>query len=218
MTIGQQRVLEEEILDQVSDEVAAANLADIARINALTGARIRLAADLRRYFQPQSAFSFLDVGAASGDFAAMVRRRYPSSRTFCLDLQHRNLRRAPGPRLQANAFQLPFPDRSIEVVHCSLFLHHFSDNECRKLIAEMFRVSSRLVLIQDLHRHWLSYYFLPFTRPIFRWNQVTVDDGMKSVAAGWRRKELESLLEGYPATIRWHFPSFRFFISIDRTC
>jgi ubiquinone/menaquinone biosynthesis C-methylase UbiE len=216
MTIGKQRVREQEILDQVSDELAAQNLADIARINLLTGARARLMTELRRCFRPDESFRFLDVGCASGDFAAAVRRRFPQSATLCLDLMERNLRRAPAPKLAANAFRLPLRDSSVEVAHCSLFLHHFSEDECRHIIAEMYRVSRRLLIIQDLHRHWLSYYFLPVTQPILRWNEITVGDGMKSVAAGWRRPELEALLAGYSARIRWHFPSFRYFVTVDR--
>jgi hypothetical protein len=82
----------------------------------------------------------------------------------------------------------------------------------------MYRVASKLVLVQDLHRHWISYYFLPLTRFLFQWNKITVEDGMKSVAAGWRRTELESVLSIAGllsrSKIRWHFPSFRYFIAI----
>ncbi|MBZ2185039.1 MAG: class I SAM-dependent methyltransferase [Bryobacter sp.] len=214
MTIAKQRVREQEILDQASDELAAQNLADIARINRLTGARARLLAELRRFFPIHQPFRFLDVGAASGDFATAVQRRFPQSTSLCVDLQLRNLRRAPSPKLSADAFSLPFRDASVDIAHCSLFLHHFSEEECRRIIAEMHRVCRRALIVQDLHRHWLSYYFLPATQPLLGWQKITVGDGMKSVAAGWRRHELEDIFSSYPARIRWHFPSFRYFITV----
>ncbi len=137
-----------------------------------------------------------------------------------LDLNPDHLREADAPKIAADAFRLPFADRSCDVVHCSLFLHHFSDEACRELLLEMHRVARRLVLIQDLHRHPLSYWFLPLTRWLLGWHPMTVSDGMLSVAAGWTRPELKCLLRaaGYlpRATIEWHFPSFRYFIAIEK--
>ncbi len=85
------------------------------------------------------------------------------------------------------------------------------------LLREMARVSSRMVIVQDLHRHQIPYWFLPVTRPLFRWRPITVADGKRSVAAGWRRAELQDLLAraGLKGKIRWHFPSFRYFIAIQ---
>lgn len=208
------------MMDSASDADLALNLKDIARINLWTGARGRLLRELGQRFNKTETFRFLDVGAASGDIATAIQENFPQAATICLDLQHRNLTEAPKPSVQADAFRLPFPDGAFEVVHCSLFLHHFTTEQAAELIAEMRRVSSRLVLIQDLHRHWLSYYFLPATQWCFRWHQLTVSDGMKSVQAGWTRHELEELLEGLDllrfSAVRLHFPSFRFFIAIQR--
>lgn len=210
------RVCEPEELDSAPAEVAALNLADIARINYLTGARHHLLSLLKRQPFTRQPFRFLDVGAASGDFARAVSRRFPQTQTLCLDLQHRNLAAAPGQRLQADAFHLPLADHSCDVVHSSLFLHHFSSEQCAALLREMARVARHLVLIQDLHRHPISYWFLPLTRPILRWHPITVADGQRSVAAGWRRSELQQILSAAQLSghIHWHFPSFRYFIAI----
>lgn len=208
-------------MDSVSDEVAAINLADIARINRITGARRHLIASLRRRFARSDNFRFLDVGAATGDLALAVKSAFPNAKIFCLDLQFRNLRGAPAPQIQADAFALPFANDSFDVVHSSLFLHHFDNPAAGRLIVEMQRVSRALLLIQDLHRHWLAYYFLPVTSSVFGWHPITVSDGMKSVAAAWRRPELELLLTQLDllsqAKITWHFPSFRYFIAVSST-
>ena len=216
-----ERILEQEMLDTVGDEEAAFNLNDIARINRLTGARGELLRQLKSRFNANDSFHFLDVGAASGDLARAVQNTFPRAKIYCLDLQYRNLAHAPNYKVQADAFLLPFSSNAIEVVHCSLFLHHFSIEQTQALVLEMWRVSSNLVLIQDLHRHWLAYYFLPATKLLLNWGSITVEDGMKSVAAGWRREELQELLDrielGKYSTISWHFPSFRYFIAISDT-
>ena len=207
------------MLDFSPDQEAAKNLRDIARINLLTGARRELLRQLKLRFRSKDCFRFLDVGAASGDMGRAVLASFPNARVFCLDILLRNLHTAPDPRVQANAFALPFPTGSFEVVHCSLFLHHFVEARAEDLILEMRRVANQLVLIQDLHRHWMAYYFLPATRFLLRWHPLTVEDGKKSVAAGWKRKELVRVLNRIEllkvSTISWHFPSFRYFIAID---
>jgi 2-polyprenyl-3-methyl-5-hydroxy-6-metoxy-1,4-benzoquinol methylase len=215
-----ERKLTREQLDDAPDAVAQSNLADIARINRLTGARWKLVRMLKRRYAPDAAFRFLDVGAASGDVAAAVREAFPNATTICLDLMKRNLERAEGHRLQADAFELPVAPASVDVVHCSLFFHHFQTEECAAILGQMARASRNLILIQDLHRTWIAYWFLPLTKWLFRWEELTIADGQASVAAAWRRNELEHLLNltklSTNSQIEWHFPSFRFFIAISK--
>jgi len=56
---------------------------------------------------------------------------------------------APGmkPDVVAPAEELPFADGSFDVVTCRIAAHHFQD--VRKAIAEMARVSGRLLVIED---------------------------------------------------------------------
>lgn len=56
---------------------------------------------------------------------------------------------APGmePDVVAPAEQLPFEDGSFDVVACRIAAHHFED--IRKAVAEMARVSRRLLVIED---------------------------------------------------------------------
>jgi SAM-dependent methyltransferase len=57
---------------------------------------------------------------------------------------------APGmePDVICRAEDLPFADRSFDVVACRRAAHHFAD--VRAAVAEMARVSRRLVLVEDL--------------------------------------------------------------------
>jgi len=56
---------------------------------------------------------------------------------------------APGmePDVVASAEELPFEDGSFDVVACRIAAHHFRD--IRKAVAEMARVTQRLVVIED---------------------------------------------------------------------
>lgn len=215
------RVLSEEEMASASDADLERNLRDLRFINRWTGAQRKLRSLLHQHFTPQDAFSFLDVGAASGDIVENVTQSFPHARTIALDIDARNLRLAPPPKLAADAFRLPLRDQACDVSHCSLFLHHFTNADCARILAEMHRVARRLVIIQDLHRHPIPYRFLSVTQPLFGWHRITVQDGALSVAAAWRKHELFEILQSIRlaahSQIHWHFPSFRFFIAIGKS-
>jgi len=168
--------------------------------------------ELARCYSPQSVFSVLDVGAASGDLARSLQRWFPRAKVASCDANLRNLRAAESPRLVADAFRLPFRERTFDVVTCSLFLHHFSDVDVVYLLREMASLSRCLLVVNDLERHPIAHRFLPATRLVFGWHPLTVHDGMRSVAAGFRPEELLALAHRaglHSARVQRHRPWFR---------
>jgi len=191
---------------------AARNLADLRRINRWLGgwriARKLVAQECGR----AETFSLLDVGAASGDVGAVIERDFPHACVVALDCRERHLDGAGRRRVAADAFHLPFPSASFDLVLCSLFLHHFDEGEIVALLSAFARVARRAVIAIDLERDRLAYRFLPATRPLFGWHPITVHDGPASVAAGFRTEELRALagLAGLAgARVRHHRPWFR---------
>jgi hypothetical protein len=142
----------------------------------------------------------------------VIQNRYPRAGVISLDRDFFHLASGCGQRVCGNGFQLPFRNGAVEFVFCSLFLHHFTDAEIVELLREAARVASRAVLINDLERRLLPYWFLPATRPLFGWHRITVHDGVISVAAGFRKGELLGLakLAGLDRVQEQvHRPSFR---------
>jgi hypothetical protein len=185
------RVLKPEILDTLPEAEARASLNDLTRINRRWGGH----STLRRLLKENvdGAFTLLDVGAASGDMGCRIREWYPQSRVTSLDRIPAHLLKASEPRIAADAFALPFKPKSFDYVFCSLFLHHFTSDEIVMLLRGFADVASRKVLVIDLERNPVAYYFLPMTRWIFGWESVTVNDGAISVEAAFRSGELEDL-------------------------
>lgn len=214
----ERRALSAELLDTASADAAAANLRDLGKIHRVTRTGQRLVEELRGEFGAGEAFRILDAGAASSDQMRQVRKAFPRCTPIASDLMERNLLAARAPKFVGDVLRLPLRDGSVEVAHCSLLLHHFDEPGAVQIVQELCRVASRLVVIQDLHRHLVPYYFLPRTQWLFGWHDLTVADGQTSVAAGWKREELERVIGqacvAKKPQIRWHFPSFRFFIAI----
>jgi SAM-dependent methyltransferase len=213
------RRIEPEQLDHLPPCLARRNLADIVRINRRFGGHSILQTSLAQVARPNDTFSLLDVGAASGDAARLIRRLYPGASVHSFDSNANNLAQAPFPKLLGDAFHLPFGDGVFDIVVCSLFLHHFEDDQVEDLLRSFYKLARKALLVFDLERHILPYLFLPFTRPIFKWNRVTVNDGMKSVRAAFRLRELEDLARtaGLRKTVvRSYRPAFRLALTAQR--
>jgi ubiquinone/menaquinone biosynthesis C-methylase UbiE len=206
------RILRPELLEIAPSTLADQNLRDIARINRWFGGHRALLSILKDLAPPRKEFSVLDVGAGSGDMGKCIRRRFRNATVVSLDHRSLHLHNAPGPRVAADAFQLPFLPNAFDFVLCSSVLHHFPDRQVIELIAELRGFARHALIVLDLERHPLAYHFLPMTRNLFAWSALTVHDGPVSVAAGFRPEELAHLARAAgvnAVTVRRHWPWFR---------
>jgi ubiquinone/menaquinone biosynthesis C-methylase UbiE len=191
--VNGERIVEPEILDHAGPEDTRECLRDLARLNRYFGGHSVLRGILSGFAGAGDAFSLLDVGAASGDSGAAIRRGYPLAEVVSLDRLFSHLDRADHPKLAADAFHLPFRPASFDFVFSSLFLHHFSNDEIVQLLSGFRRVARRAVLAIDLDRGPFAFQFLPATQWLFGWNRVFVHDGKISVQAALKQKELHQL-------------------------
>jgi len=189
-----ERVICHEILDDLPLEEARPSLNDLVRLNRHWGGHSTLRWLLAQAVPSHSeTFSLLDVGAASGDMGECIRRWYPAATVTSLDYRASHMQSCAPPKVVADAFGLPFSPASFDYVFCSLFLHHFTNQQIVDLLRGFGAVARRAVLVIDLERHPIARNFLPWTKWIFHWDQVTVHDGVASVEAAFRKPELEQL-------------------------
>jgi hypothetical protein len=186
------RLIRPEILDNLPLEQKRNSLRDLTRLNRQSGHRPlrRLLAEI---LAPDTRYTLLDVGAASGDMGSYITSLYSGVTVTSLDYRPDHIAGAPQPRIVADAFLLPFQRRTYDFVFSSLFLHHFSDSAVVQLLSEMGRVARQGVLALDLYRHPIAYYFVPATRWLFGWDPITVHDAPISVEAAFRPSELSTL-------------------------
>lgn len=206
------RRLKPELLERAGPVDADRNLRELARINRWFGGHRALLRVMRDLVHPNEKFSLLDMGAGSGDMSRCLVRRYPHATVVAADHRSFHLRSAPGMRVAADAFRLPFRERAFDFVLCSSVLHHFQDCRAIEMISTLRQFARRALLLLDLERHPVPYHFLPVTRRVLGWGPLTIHDGPASVAAAFRLEELVALAQSASADMaigRRHRPWFR---------
>ncbi len=152
---------------------------------------------------PGEGLEILDVGTGGGDLAARMveegRSRGLRVRVTAVDRDPvaaaLAARETPeGVRvLRADAFALPFPDRSFDLVTASLFLHHFRPPEASALLASFLRLARRGVVINELRRHRIPWAFISVAARARQRSPMFVHDSALSVLRGFTAAELLAL-------------------------
>ncbi|HET9582288.1 MAG TPA: methyltransferase domain-containing protein [Gemmatimonadota bacterium] len=169
----------------------------------LAGYRATLGALNHRFAGP--TISILDVAGGDGRFAEHLVGHLASDgapvTVWVLDRGRVPTtiaaRRAPrGGRIVAvrgDARILPFPDRSLDLVHTAAFFHHLGVEDAGRVLAEMCRVSRRAVLVNDLVRSWVAAGSIWVLSRLLSRNRLIRHDGPLSVLKAFRPDELLSL-------------------------
>ncbi len=103
--------------------------------------------------------------------------------------------------------------QQIDVIHCSLFLHHLTDEEIISLF-KFGRSHHCIILANDLHRNWFAYYSIKWLTALFSKSYLVKNDAPLSVRRGFKKSELVSLIEqaGYKNySVKWSW-AFRYIL------
>ena len=182
-----------------------AALRDLSLVNRFLGgsASVLAAADRFLLEIPEGGtLDVLDVGSGGGDVSsALVRRGQERGRSVRVVAVDRDgaaasyARRALGAGgafrvLRADAFALPFRERSFDLVVASLFLHHFRHGEAVELLRRFLALARRAVVVSDLRRHVLPWAFIAVAARVTRRHPIFVHDAPLSVLRGFTGDEL----------------------------
>jgi SAM-dependent methyltransferase len=187
-----------------TDTEVAEAYRQLERVNRrLAGYRATLG-PLERYVVGRPA-SILDVAGGDGGFAERLVERLGTdgapATAWVLDLGRVSTtiaaRRAPAHgrivAVRGDARHLPFPDRSIDLVHTAAFFHHLGVEDAGRVLSEMCRVSRRVVLVNDLVRSWVAAGSIWILSRLVSKNRLIRHDGPLSVMKAFRPGELLSL-------------------------
>jgi SAM-dependent methyltransferase len=145
--------------------------------------------------------TLLDVGSGSGGTIALAQRLAAKSGIrltgIALDID-RTLVKSCAKRQQVgvcgNALELPFRSGSVDLVVCSLLLHHFEGDALRQVLGELDRVARGGVIVHDLRRSRLAAAGLWALSFPLGFHPISRHDGVTSVLRGFTRDELRTLV------------------------
>ena len=212
----------EELLDSPQHDAheLEQSLGHVAGVNRWLGGTAAVRAHLAPLLTSGSVTRVLDIATGSADIPrALVRwarKRHAPIEVVATDVHPQMLaiaraqsRGYPEIRVEsADALKLPYPDDSFDAALLSLALHHFEADAQLQVLREMARVSTRLVLVNDLERTRLNYLGARFLGSTYwRGNRLTRHDGPLSVLRSFTRSELQDIARaaGLQGSVHRHF-------------
>ena len=206
-----------EFLDGSLDEPATldGNLRDLRRINRWLGGVGLSAAALDALAAHRAELTMLDVGTGGADLPVALARRARTRRRrlHVVGIDNRPEVVAAAVRLRAerdgaddvelhagDGRDLPFTDRSFDVAHASLVLHHLDPVAAVEVLREMGRVARLGVVINDLDRTRVGWVGAWLIGHLLTVNRYTRHDAPLSVRRAYRPQEASALL--YAAGLR----------------
>ncbi len=133
----------------------------------------------------------IDANAFMLEYATAKSREYP-------EISYR----------QFDIFSPEFQAQPFDVLTCSLFCHHFTDDELVPLLRQWHQQAGVAVVINDLHRHWLAYHSIKWLTWLLGGSYLVRHDAPLSVARAFRRQNWVDLLARAGITkyeLRWRW-------------
>ncbi len=167
---------------------------------------------------PADEITILDIGAGASDNLFSLRNKFPSVKITSFDLNKRACRflttkpvglgrppRSDGWSILkrnsaanvicADALKIPVKEKQFDIVHSSLFLHHFKEDEIKKMITDFLKISKTGIIINDLRRSVLALCGIKIISLLFSKSELFINDAPLSVKRGFVKSELTKVLD-----------------------
>lgn len=227
------RAQEEELMDDFSmggEDLSEAlkHLRRLNRIFAAPGPTRSGVENLWKAIGCPKRLSIMDVGAGSGDvnwkLLHWAKKKGIQMEITLVDLTEEACEEArvlfkEEPRVQVLRSDVrELPSASADIVTASQFVHHFDGQQLVDIVSHMLRASRFGAVINDIHRHPISYMAVWITTRIISRNRYILHDGPLSVAKGFKSRDWVDLKERLKAdemTYEWR-PMFRYSVVIPK--
>lgn len=175
------------------------------RINKLLGI-FRNTKKLLKNCPKQAAL--LDIGCGSGLFLLNLSLHFPQMQMLGIDVNNEAIAEAekllqhwdkknPQQDLAFKTldFKSVISNGNFDILLATLLCHHLNDEELIEFLRHCYSHAEQMVVINDLHRHWLAYWLYALISPWLFRNRLITHDGLISIKRGFTRREWKILLE-----------------------
>ena len=205
------RSYEKELMDDLNaeGEVLTQTLKELKIINKLLGGNnvttSALESVIKKY--PKSSYTIADVGCGGGDMIRIMAKWAKEKNVDCqfigidanpniIQAAEKNLKDLSNVKFVCqNVFDRNFLQEKVDIITCTLFTHHFTDEELILMFQNFKESTGIAMVINDLHRNPLAYYSISLLTQLFSKSTMVKNDGPLSVLRSFRRKELENLIK-----------------------
>jgi ubiquinone/menaquinone biosynthesis C-methylase UbiE len=206
-----------EIMDDFSiqDERIDTALNELKLVNKYLGGKRTSNAAIKKILAQKTTkniLKILDLGSGGADdlhskkFVHIDLTSLDRNKRACFYLKQR----IDSKVICADAFNLPIKKKYFDVVHASLFLHHFNEEEIIKILTDSVSICNKAIVINDLRRSVLAYAGIKILTSLFSKSKMVKNDGPLSVEKGFVRSELENIIheagfKNYSIKRKWAF-------------
>lgn len=218
----------EEMMDdlEVSGEDLNRSLRELEYINQKLGGQKVLKDAFREILQnritenPGQPLKITDVGCGGGDLLVMAQQWFEKQGidVECegIDANPNVIAYAQEHHSQSNIqfftediTSFDFKKREFDIVMLTLFCHHFSDDLLAMFLRQLAEKTHIAIVINDLHRHPLPYYFIKAATAVISRSKMVKNDAPLSVKRGFKKQEWITILQKAGITnysLRWYWP------------
>jgi len=218
---------ENEIMDDftLEGEMFRDTLDKLETINRLLGGNVVTINGVKKLLKDQpkdQPITIIDLGCGHGDIlrdlAKFGRKKGYMLKLIGIDanpdaIDYANELSKEYPELTFEAIDIfsdVFKKLKYDVVLCTLFLHHFKDDELISFLQPTVQSAKIGVVVNDLHRHRIAYFLFKIIG-LFIKNKMVREDGLTSILRAFKKRDLENISNQVKAqfSIQWKW-AFRY--------
>ncbi len=190
-----------EIMDDfsVKDERIDSALRELKVINIFLGGNNVSREGIKLLEPDLNKITILDIGAGASDILLKLKKNGNKLNILSVDINPRACFYAStnSPKVKTvcgDVRNLPFKNR-IDIIHASLFFHHFNEKDIIKILADLLNLCSRGVVINDLRRAMFAWLGITILTSLFSKSELVKNDGPLSVKRGFIKSDLIKILD-----------------------
>ncbi len=196
-------------------------LSDLKRVNLLLGGNAITINGINKLLENKNnkTITIVDIGCGDGELlrqcAKHTRKKGWSCQFIGIDANEYILKTAAErstnfPEITykvINVLSEEIKTIKADVFLCTLFLHHFDNQEITQVLTNLVSQAKVGVVINDLHRSKLAFNLFKLFSAIFIKTTIAKHDGLVSVARGFKKQDLFKISKTIP--VKQHFIAWK---------